>query len=139
MIKFNDNKIGFNSTLEHRLVEKVRLRLKKEGYTNIKTISHDEFNWIMEGYKNQEKIKIYILMRTVGTSNASMNRESYEKEILIGGNPLLILTDREHMYPLKFLLFKNINNRSYRNASTPFVLFPEVDFKEELIKSEVKC
>src|SRR4030065_2045715 len=110
MIKFEDGRIGFNSTLEHRLVERARHQLKKAGIKNIKTQYHDPFVYIMKGEYNSKTIKIRILMRTVETNNVAMNMNSYNCDLYLGINSLLVFVDRRHLYPVKFMWFNNINS-----------------------------
>lgn len=131
MKKLENGKITFNSTIEHRLVERVRHQLKKAGMKDIKTIHHDEFTWIMSGrIYNDEILKVYVLMRTIETDYVSMNRTFYDLERVRNDNPLLVLADRRHIYPVKYMWFDKINQRIYTSGSTPLVLFPEVDFKK---------
>lgn len=139
MKKFDDGRIGFNSTLEHRVVERIRMKLKKLGIINIKTLDHDKFSYIMEGVspKFNEKFKIFILIRTIVSDKVSMNLTRYECEKVAGDNPLLILADRRHLYPIKFSFLDDIRSVEYVVSSTPLVLFREDNFEEISILSYI--
>ncbi len=139
MIKYEDGIIGFNSSAEHRMVERARHHLKNSGIEDIKTIYHDYFTWIMEGIFNHNKIRIYILMRKIVSDKVAMNRGYYEIERAQNNNPLLILSDRRHNYPVKFIFFNNIDYREYKDGMTSFVLIPEEEFKDVLeLKKELE-
>lgn len=130
MKKCEDGRIGFNSTLEHRTVERARYHLKKSGIEYIETIYHDKFTWIMNGIYENKKLRIYILIREIDSDKVAMNRAYYELERSLYDNPLLVLSDRRHMYIVKFLFFNDINSREYSLGKTPIVLLPERDFKD---------
>ncbi len=130
MKKYEDGRIGFNSSAEHRMVERARHHLKNSGIEDIKTVYHDYFTWIVEGILNHNKIRIYILMRKIISNKVAMNRGYYELERIQNNNPLLILSDRRHKYPVKFIFSNNINSREYKDGMTPFVLISEEEFKD---------
>lgn len=139
MHKDKHGNVGFNSKLEHRLVERARYHLKKLEIFDLKTIYHDNFVWIMAGnyakideddYEYYEPIKIHILMRSIISDKVAMNHDSYNSDRLSGVNSLLILVDRRYLYPVKFMFFNNINEREYKDFPTPHVLIPERDFED---------
>lgn len=138
MHKDKHGNIGFNSKLEHRLVERVRYHLKKAGIFDLKTSYHDNFVWIMTGnyakidecdYEYYEPIRIHILMRSIISDKVAMNLDSYNSDRLSGVNSLLILVDRRYLYPVKFMFFNNINEREYKDFPTPHVLILEKEFE----------
>ena len=66
-------------------------------------------------------------MRTVETDNVAMNMNSYNCDLYLGVNSLLVFVDRIHLYPVKFMWFNNINSKKYGGCNQA-VLFPEEDF-----------
>src|SRR3989304_3143967 len=122
--------IAFNSTIEHRIVERIRKQLKNSSIENITTQYHDNFVYIMMGYYKNECIKIHILIRNVESDNVAMNRDSFISDRKYNVNSLLVLGDRRHLYPTKFLFFNNINEIVYKNYPAPHILIPEREFED---------
>lgn len=131
------------------MLEKVRHHLKNAGIENLRTIGHDYYNWIMKGtywlwhqspLRNWglsivedgvftiEPIRIYILMRKTDSDKVAMNRGYYEIEMENRTNPLLVLSDVRKEHTPKFAFLNYLENKEYKNAMTPIVLFPEEDF-----------
>jgi hypothetical protein len=130
MKKFEDGRIGFNSTLEHRLVERLRGKLKSKGYVVEIVFNNHKNTVIFEATKDENKKTIYGQFRTIETDNVSMNRKFYDIENLKRDpNTFVVLIDRRHLYPMKFTQFINIKNVICNDSAEPHVLFQESEFR----------
>lgn len=130
MKKFNDGRIGFNSTFEHRLIERLRSALKAKKYV-VKTLFNNKQNTVIfSATKDGIRKIIYGQLRTIETNYVSMNRKFYDKEnIEQNPNVFIVLVDRRHLYPMKYKQFITIRNVGFIPGNEPFALIPEEDFK----------